>query len=228
MDKHSTNNTWMLPAVLAALGLAAALMLTMQFPPVVGLGTLVRLPVFHGALTWANFIIFTLLGIVGLVVFFGKNARLYTWSKALRYSAIGLWIFNFAFGMFVSTLTWDFTASAQPGIFMIMEEPRVRMQFAVSLLGIAVLILPTIFSKWRTLSLFDGIYGFGTLVMVYIAMNFGESLHPSNPVMSSEEAIIRFTFLAICFALIVMSSGIVMMVRSLLVRKNKSQIGESQ
>jgi hypothetical protein len=209
----------MLPAVLAAFGLSAALMLVMQFPPVVGLGTLVRLPVFHGALTWANFILFALLGIVGLVTYFGKKAGLYNWSKALRYSAIVLWIFNFFFGLFISSLTWDFTASTQPAFMWVMQEPRVRLQFAVALLGIAVLVLPLIFNKWRSLSFFDGVYGFGTLVLTYIAMNFGESLHPSNPVMSSDESLIRITFLAVCFALIIMSSGIVMVVRSLLLRK---------
>jgi hypothetical protein len=212
----------MLPGVLALFGLAAALILVMQFPPVVGLGTLVRLPVFHGALTWANFMLFAVMGVLGLVIFFGKKAGLYSWSKALRYTAIALWIFNFFLGVFTSSVTWDFTGSSQPAIMWMMQEPRIRLQFAVSMLGIAVLILPLIFNRWRTFALFDGIYGLGTLVMVYIAMNFGESLHPSNPVMSSDEAVIRITFLAMCLALVMMSSGLVMMVRTLLLARLKT------
>jgi len=219
--KNILERSWFFPVVVTVLGLVSALVLTMHFPPVVGLGTLVRLPVFHGGLVWANFILFFVLGVVGLVAFFTKNERLYIWSKALRFSSIGLWILNFGVGMLASNLTWDFSATDQSAFVMMMQEPRILMQVYVSLFGIAILVLPLIFEKWRTLSLFDGIFGFASLVMARVAVMFGESLHPDSPALNSEEAIIRFTFIGIAFALIIMSSGIVMTVRSLLESRAK-------
>jgi len=212
---------WKLPVIVIVLGLVSGLVMTMQFPPVIGLGTLVRLPAFHGALTWANFIIFGVMGMVAFYAFFAHKARLYSWVKALRFSAIGLWIFNFALGLFASSLTWNFEAGSQPAIFYFLQEPRVQMQFLVSMMGLVILVLPLIFIKWRTLSLFDGIYGFLTLVLAYIAANAGSSLHPPSPVMNAEESIIRFTFLTMALSLIIMSSGVVMLVRSCILAKMK-------
>ena len=210
---------WLLPIILTALGLSAALAMTMKFPPIIGLGTLVRLPAFHGALTWANFFLFAVLIIVGFTTYFAHKARLYSWSKALRFSAIGLWIFNFLLGLFASTLTWNFEAASQPAFMYFMQEPRVQMQFFVTLLGLIVLLLPLIFNKWSTLSFFDGLYGVLTLGMAYAATQLGSSLHPPSPVMNAEESIIRIVFLAMTFSLIVMSSGIVMVVHSQILRK---------
>ncbi|MCL2403285.1 MAG: hypothetical protein FWC86_03510 [Coriobacteriia bacterium] len=218
-QRPQSQRDWVWPALLAALGLISGLLLMMRFPPVVGLGSLVRLPVFHGALTWASFILFFLLGVVGLWAFFSQKESLYTWSKSLRYSVIALWILNFAMGIFAATLTWDFSGTTEPAITWMAQEPRIRLQFAVSMIGIAILILPLIFEKWRIRALFDGVYGFLTLIMVYIALNFGQSLHPSNPAMSSEESIIRHTFLLMCVALSVMCSGIVILVKTLISRK---------
>ncbi|MCL2438422.1 MAG: hypothetical protein FWE48_05770 [Coriobacteriia bacterium] len=214
-----TRQSWMLPGLVALLGFIASIALVMRFPPVVELEELVRLPVFHGALTWASFVLFLLLGILGLWAYFGKSAKTYSWSQAIRYSVIGLWILNFAMGLTIAALFWDFSASSQSPILYLAMEPRIRLQFAVSILGIAVLILPTIFERWRTLALFDGVYGFGTLVLTYVALSFGQSLHPSNPVMSSEEGILRYTFLLVCFALVVMCAGIVMLVRALIAQQ---------
>ena len=227
--KKIIERSWFLPSLVAVLGLIAALVLTMQFPPVVGLGTLVRLPVFHGGLVWANFMLFFVLGVVGLVTFFTKNAQLYSWSKALRFSAIGLWILNFGLGLVASNFTWDFTATDQSAFVMMMQEPRVLMQVYVSLFGLVILIMPLLFEKWRTLALFDGIFGFASLIMARLAVAFGESLHPPSPALNSEEAIIRFTFIGIAFALVIMSSGIVMTVRALLADRirNTSNEGDS-
>jgi len=210
-----------LPVLLIVLGLISGLVMTMQFPPVIGLGTLVRLPAFHGALTWANFILFGVMGILGLFAFIANKARTYSWVKALRFTAIGLWIFNFALGLFASSLTWNFEAASQPAILYFLQEPRVQMQFLVSMMGLAILVLPLIFTKWRTLSLFDGLYGFATLIMAYIAANSGSSLHPPSPVMNAEESIIRITFLTMALSLIIMSSGMVMLVRSYILAKMK-------
>jgi len=211
----------LLPALLVVLGLVSGLVMTMQFPPVVGLGTLVRLPAFHGALTWANFMIFGTMGILGFYTYATNKARLYSWVKALRFTAIGLWLFNFALGLFASSLTWNFEAASQPAILYFLQEPRVQMQFLVSMMGLAILVLPLIFVKWRTLTLFDGLYGFATLIMAYIAANAGSSLHPPSPVMNAEESVIRITFLAMALSLIIMSSGMVMLVRSYILTKMK-------
>jgi len=217
--KGQTDRQWLWPAVLTLLGLVAALVLLSMFPPVVGLGTLVRLPVFHGAFTWANMVVFFVLGTVGFAALLTHNVRLYDWSKALRFTAIGLWFANFVLGLVAASFTWDFTATTQPAITWLMIEPRIRLQMSVSLLGIAILLLPLIFDKWRKLAFFDGLYGYGTLIMLVIVRTFGETLHPDNPVLNSGELHIRLIFFAIAFALILACSGMVMMVRTLLQTK---------
>lgn len=58
---------WKLPAVVGALGLIAAIVFALNYPAVENLGSKVRLPVFHGALTWANLMVFAALGIAALV-----------------------------------------------------------------------------------------------------------------------------------------------------------------
>ena len=216
----SKKKSWLPPALLTLLAFIASIALVMRFPPVVELEELVRLPVFHGALTWASFLLFLVMGLLGLWAYFRSSQQAYSWSQAIRYSVIALWILNFAMGLTIAGMFWDFSASQQSPLLYLAMEPRIRLQFAVAILGIAVMILPTIFDRWRTLALFDGIYGLGTLVLTYIALNFGQSLHPSNPVMSSEEEILRYTFFLVSFALVLMCAGIVMLVRTLIAQKS--------
>lgn len=220
MAIHKKIKLLLVPLFVIVLGLVAGLGLTMKFPPVIGLGSLVRLPVFHGALVWTNFALFLILGFVGLFAYFLKSEKLYTWSRALRYSSIGLWIINFGIGLFASSLTWDFSASSQPTVMYMMQEPRVQMQFFVSLFGVAILVMPLIFEKWSTLALWDGIFGFVSLISARLAVMLGSSLHPPSPAATADEAIIRYTFFGITFALIVMASGIVVFVRTLILEKS--------
>ncbi|MCL2379874.1 MAG: hypothetical protein FWC81_03720 [Coriobacteriia bacterium] len=207
---------WLWPAVLTVLGMAAAIGLISTFPPVVGLGTLVRLPIFHGAFTWASIFVFFLLGTVGFATYAMYRPGMYEWSKALRFTAIGLWVVNFIFGLIAANFTWDFSATTQPALMWLMQEPRIRFQLSVSLLGIGMLMLPLIFLKRRTLALFDGIYGYATLIMLAAVRIFGETLHPDNPVLNSPEDGIRALFYVISFALVLSCSGMVMWVHALM------------
>jgi len=218
LEQAETRRTprWAAPAVLIILGFVAASGLLSVFPPVEGLGTVVRLPIFHGAFTWANIFVFFLLGTVGFAAFFAGRRGLYQWSKALRFAAIGLWVANFIFGMIAANFTWDFTGATQSPFIWLMQEPRIRLQLSVSLLSIAVLVLPLIFQRWRTLAVFDGVFGYGTLIMLAIVRIFGETLHPDNPVLNSPEWGIRALFFAISFALILACSGMVILVHTLL------------
>ena len=54
--------------LLFAVGLIAALGFTLSFPAVEGLGTKVRLPVFHGAMTWVNLALFSVLAVLAIAV----------------------------------------------------------------------------------------------------------------------------------------------------------------
>jgi len=58
-DRTSPNPTVFFVA--AAVALAVGVFLATQFPAVEGLGAKVRLPVFHGAFTWANLSAFSLM-----------------------------------------------------------------------------------------------------------------------------------------------------------------------
>jgi len=198
-----------LSVTLALFGFAAALIFTRMFPPVVGLGTTVRLPVFHGALTWANLVLFGLMALVGAVAVLRQTELWYRWSRALRLTAVGLWLAGSVLGLIAASITWDFTAAGQSPLLLLMQEPRMRLQFAVALMGLAVLFVPVVVQSPRAEALLDAIFATGVLTLLYFTMGQGSDLHPNSPVMNSGDPKMKLIFYGLFIAQLVLCSGIV-------------------
>jgi hypothetical protein len=206
---------WYLPAIVTALGLAAALIFTRLFPAVEGLGSKVRLPVFHGSLTWANLVLFGLLALVSTVAFFTQKPQAYAWDRAFRYTAIGFWLAGTVLGLLAAFISWDFTGAQTAPWKLLLQDPRLKLQFIVALFGLVVLLLPLFFDSLRARAGVDALYSIATLAGLAIAMTAGAGLHPDSPVMSSDEVLIKVIFLCMFAGQLVAVLGLTALVKSL-------------
>jgi hypothetical protein len=211
---------WRLPAVLASLGLAAALLFARLFPAVEGLGTKVRLPIFHGALTWANLVLFAALALVALVAVITQRPGLYQWDRALRVTTVLLWLLGTVLGLAAAGISWDFSASQESPLRLLLQEPRLQLQFLTALAGVVVLAVPLVLSSVRVQALLDVLFGLGTLGGLYLAFNSGNGLHPDSPVMSSDEIMLKLIFFCLVAAQLLFSVASVALVKTLLSRRD--------
>ena len=105
-------------------GLGAALFFAASFPAVEGLGTKVRLPVFHGAMTWVNLGAFTLMGVAALLSLATGASVCYRWEEALRWIAVPTWLVGSVLGLLAAMNTWDFTGSKSSRLSVVTADPR--------------------------------------------------------------------------------------------------------
>lgn len=178
-------------AIAAAVVVSAAAavgVLLMSIPPVVGLGDRVKLPLFHGGSTWVDLILFTLMGVVGLVHLLRPSDRIYAWEVGLRAVAAPLWLVNSVLGFVAASATWDFSASKESPLAIISADPRLTAQ-VVLLLAVAVLMLADwlVLEKRMHKSLLDVVF---VVVMWALLANVfldpvKRALHPDSPVLNS-------------------------------------------
>jgi len=157
----------------ALLSAAAAAVATFLMPPVVQLGTLVRLVVLHGAYTWVNMGLFTLAGLVSAAFLLLGRASIYPWSTALRRLAVVAWVGNTALGMLSAYLSWGSVNLA---------EPRLRATFVLLLLSGILLALDFFVGRARVMALADIAMATALWWLILAARNF---VHPDSPVMNS-------------------------------------------
>ncbi|MBE0416755.1 MAG: hypothetical protein IBX63_03210 [Coriobacteriia bacterium] len=147
--------------------------LTWTMPPVLQLGTLVRLVIFHGASTWVNMAAFTLAGLAGLAYLTTSRDPLYRVGSAFRYIAVPWWIINTGLGLLSSRLAWN-------GINL--AEPRLQATFWIMLAAGIVLAVDFGFGKRRWSAAADVAVAAVLWTLILGARNF---VHPDNPVMNS-------------------------------------------
>jgi len=161
----------MLGAILVLL--VAAGYLTWTMPPVLQLGELVRLVIFHGASTWVNMAVFTLAGIAGLVYLATRRDPVYRVGAAFRYLAVPWWVVNTALGLVSSRLAWNSINLA---------EPRLQATFWIMLAAGIVLAVDFGFGRRMWSALADVAMAGILWALILGARNF---VHPDNPVMNS-------------------------------------------
>ncbi|MCL2503327.1 MAG: hypothetical protein FWE94_01755, partial [Coriobacteriia bacterium] len=197
----------------AGTGLAVAVLLALSFPPVAGLGTRVRMPVFHGALTWVNIAVFAALGVTALVALIRRSveagsvekpglANVLRYEAALRKASVAMWVVGTVLGLLAALKTWDFSASESSPMDAVLADPRLMAQFWILLAGLALLAVGLITdnSTWR--SACD--LAFVGMVMVLLAralLGSGRALHPDSPVLNSPEPRIKALFFGMVAAL---------------------------
>lgn len=203
------SKSWILPAAISVIGFVGAIVFASLFPAVESLGTKVRLPVFHGAMTWANLVGFVALLIVAALYLMSKKDVYYSWSEALRWAVTGIWVFSSVLGFMAAMATWDFTGSQTPVFELLLSDPRLVVQLIISFFGLAMVVLPLLVETKKGMALADvvfALFAWGTLLW---AMNAGKALHPDSPVMNSDEILIKVIFFCMVLAHLVSAAGLV-------------------
>jgi hypothetical protein len=209
--------------MLLAAGLIASLGFTLSFPAVEGLGTKVRLPVFHGAMTWVNLALFSILAVFAVVYLAVKRESVYGWTEAVRFVAVPMWIVGSVLGLMAALNTWDFTGSKSSPLTVAAADPRLLAQFWIMIAGLGVLALGLVTEERRWLAVADvGFVAFAWVVLMQAILGPGRALHPDSPVMNSDEIFIKLMFFGIVAGIGVASLGGIIIVRRLRARSGEA------
>ncbi|PKQ16284.1 MAG: hypothetical protein CVT67_05740 [Actinobacteria bacterium HGW-Actinobacteria-7] len=191
-----------MPPALIALGLAAAAGFTLSFPAIKGLGNKVRLPVFHGALTWVNLAAFTVLALVALAYLVTRRDGVYRWAEGFRWTAVPLWIVGSGLGLIAALQTWDFTGSKSSPMSVAAADPRLMAQAWIMLAGMALIALGFLVEERLWLAVGDVVFvAVAWTVLMKAVLGPGRALHPDSPVLNSDEPIIKLLFFGIVASL---------------------------
>ena len=200
-------------AVVALAALVAYLVISL--PAVEGLGSKVKLPIFHGGSTWVDLMLFALLGVFALIYLVTKRDGVYAWEVGLRAVAAPLWAINSVLGLVAALNTWDFTGSKESPLVTASQDPRLMAQL-ILLLGVAMLILLDwlVLEKRVHKAIADVIFVAGASVLLSnIFLDPAKrALHPDSPVLNSGWEI-KGPFFGIVAALFAISLIIAWVVR---------------
>lgn len=188
----------------AAIGLAAALAFAATFPAVEGLGTKVRLPVFHGAMTWVNLIAFVALAGSALLSLLSGRDVWYRWAEALRWIAIPMWLIGTVLGLLAALNTWDFTGSKASRLSVITADPRLMAQFWILVAGVIVIAAMFVLKERFWHNVLDIAFvatAWGLIARAILGP--GRALHPDSPVVNSDEIKIKLLFIGMVISIAV-------------------------
>lgn len=203
-DRSRTNPA--IPFAAAGVAFVGAVVLASQFPAVEGLGTKVRLPVFHGALTWANLVCFSLMALMAIVFLATKREGIYRYETGLRWVSVGMWFVGTGMGLWAALGTWDLTGSKSSAVSVIGADPRLMAQFWTLILALGLLMMPLLFEKATWLAAADVAFtGVMWVLLLRAILGPGRALHPDSPVLNSEEFKIRALFFGM-FGLLLLAS----------------------
>ncbi len=157
-------------------------------PAVKGLGSKVKLPLFHGASTWVDLLLFTIMGVLALVYVFTRKDGLYRWVAGFRWVAAPLWLVNSVLGFIAALNTWDFTGSKESPIVAIRQDPRLMAQVILLLfVGILLLLDRLVLEKRLYKAIAD--VAFVGVMWALLGNVFLDpakrALHPDSPVLNS-------------------------------------------
>jgi len=201
---------------LVAIGLAASVVFTLLFPAVEGLGSKVRLPVFHGAMTWVNLSLFVVLGLCALGFLVTGRDSWYRWAEAVRWVAIPMWVLGSGLGLLAALNTWDFTGSKSSPLEVVVNDPRLVAQFWIMIAGLGILALGLLLDDHRWLAGADiAFVVLAWVVLLQAILGPGRALHPDSPVLNSEEIFIKLMFLGIVAGFAVASFGAALAIKAL-------------
>jgi hypothetical protein len=159
-----------------------------SIPAVKGLGDKVKLPLFHGASTWVDLMLFVLMGIAAIIYLITRRDSVYAWEVGLRAIAAPLWLVNSILGLIAALNTWDFTGSKESPLSAVMQDPRLVAQMII-LLCVAILLLLVwlVLEKRTHKAIADIIFvAIGVVLLSDIFLDPAKrALHPDSPVLNS-------------------------------------------
>jgi hypothetical protein len=196
------------PALVTFTGIMAAIIAASQFPAVKGLGTKVRLPVYHGAMTWATLVAFALLLVCALWYVVRQSEIAWKWNTAFRWTVVILWAIGSILGYIAAFDTWDLSAAQGSALQILSEDPRMVIQLVIMCLGAIVLLVPLVFEKRQIRAMIDIAFVVASGALLMWAMDAGRALHPDSPVMNSPEVFIKVMFFTIVAGHLVTVAGV--------------------
>jgi hypothetical protein len=147
----------------------------------------------HVSLTWAGMLLFYMTAVLGLVLIFWRNEKLFFWLRMVFSIAYGMYLMGFLVSLLASYINW--------GGIPIME-PRIRTASNV----LAVATIAFVISTWlNKRGLIGAVSITPAVFMVFTVSSSTLALHPENPVNTSPLGI-KYTFY-IMFFLAVMLAG---------------------
>jgi hypothetical protein len=185
--KPSSTTVGIVIAGVVALSVLVAYLLY-SIPEVIGLGDKVKLPLFHGASTWVDLMLFVFMGVAAIVYLITRRDSVYAWEVGLRAIAAPLWLLNSVLGLVAALNTWDFTGSKESPLSSVMQDPRLVAQMII-LLCVAILLLLVwlVLEKRTHKAIADLIFvAIGVALLSDIFLDPAKrALHPDSPVLNS-------------------------------------------
>jgi hypothetical protein len=185
--RPSTTAIGVVVAGVAALSALVAYLLY-TIPAVKGLGDKVKLPLFHGASTWVDLMLFVFMGIAAIAYLITRRDSIYAWEVGLRAIAAPLWLVNSVLGLIAALNTWDFTGSKESPLSAVMQDPRLIAQMII-LLCVAILLLLVwlVLDKRTHKAIADLVFvAIGVALLSNIFLDPAKrALHPDSPVLNS-------------------------------------------
>jgi len=185
--KPSSATVGVVAAAVVVLSAVVAYLLY-TIPAVKGLGDKVKLPLFHGASTWVDLMLFVLMGIVAVAYLATRRDGVYAWEVGLRSIAAPLWLLNSVLGLMAALNTWDFTGSKESPLSSVMQDPRLVAQMIILLCVAILLLLDWLVLENRThKAIADVIFvAIGVVLLSDIFLDPAKrALHPDSPVLNS-------------------------------------------
>ncbi len=194
---------------------AGSIALTASIPVEKVLGTKIYLPIFHGASTWVDIMLFLVVGIVAIVHLIGRRIDAYAWEVGFRTVAAPLWLVNTVLGLIAALQTWDFSASQESPLQSAMKDPRLSAQIWLLVALGLVLVLMLLLDKLWQKSLADIVFvGLMAVLLGDVLLDPAKrALHPDNPVLNSGWDI-KGPFFGVVACLLVATVTIAWLVRS--------------
>jgi hypothetical protein len=159
-----------------------------SIPAVKGLGDKVKLPLFHGASTWVDLMLFVFMGIAAIAYLITRRDSVYAWEVGLRTIAAPLWLLNSILGLLAALNTWDFTGSKESPLTSVMQDPRLVAQMIILLCVMILLLLVWLVleKRWHK-AIADIIFvAIGVALLSNIFLDPAKrALHPDSPVLNS-------------------------------------------
>lgn len=226
MDRSKSMSNGVNAAILGA-GLIIAAVCTSLFPEVKGLGGKVRLPVFHGAMTWVNLAAFTLLALSAVAFLITKRDVFYRYAEALRWVSVPMWLLGTGMGTYAAYTTWDFSGSRLSPLGVLNElmiDPRLKAQIWI-LFGALILIALELLLGERTWTAVLDVAFVGALwaLLLTAILGPGRAFHPDSPVMNSDEIIIKLYFFGIVLGIGLVVLAAVRMLAALRMQRDTYQ-----
>jgi hypothetical protein len=180
---------WIAPSLVVLAAVVAVLV--WLSPADQRLGDVVKLVYVHGALVRAGSLAFWLAGLVSLAALVMRRDAFYGWGRAIRETAILVWLVYLVSSGVVTYLAW--------GVVLYWGEPRVQLSFQVTFATLLLYVVGWLVRRPWVAALGDV---FLALLVAYLLATTGLILHPVDPIGQSGSLAIQGYFITITLGVV--------------------------